>query len=54
MDKAVKTKEERPDYSEALRIALRQGLLGDIHRVEDAWGGYWQCNTVHGPYNFRT
>lgn len=25
----------------------------EIHRIEDAWGGYWQTGTTHGPYNSR-
>ena len=38
---------------EAWEIALRNGAIGPLHRVEDKWGGYWQCETVYGPYTFR-
>lgn len=43
----------RTDYAIALRMAKSQGMNGELHRVEDDEGGYWQCATPYGPYNFR-
>lgn len=42
-----------PRYGEALQVARNQGCTGLVHHVEDAWGGYWQCESEHGPYTFR-
>jgi hypothetical protein len=46
------TTEQHPQYAEALAKAQKEGMIGGLHRVEDAWGGYWQCRTEHGIYNF--
>lgn len=32
---------------------VKNFATGPVWRVEDAWGGYWQCQTAYGPYTFR-
>lgn len=32
---------------------MEKKASGLMHRVEDKWGGYFQCETAYGPYNFR-
>lgn len=54
MTEPLTAAEKHPDYARALLIAKGQGIIGQLHRVEDRWGGYWQCATPHGVYNFRT
>lgn len=46
--------EEHPHYQQALLWAKKNGMVGMLYRVEDAWGGYWQCKTKNGIYNFST
>jgi hypothetical protein len=38
---------------EADEKARRSGATTPVHYIADAWGGYWQCGTEHGPYTFR-
>jgi hypothetical protein len=34
-------------------MAHKAGAIGPLGFIDDAWGGYWQCATVYGPWNFR-
>jgi hypothetical protein len=45
--------EDHHEYARALAKARKEGAIGAVYRIEDAWGGYWQCPTKFGPYNFR-
>lgn len=37
---------------EAWEIARNAGCIGEVRHVQDRWGGYYQCATEYGPYNF--
>lgn len=43
----------RPGQLEADLVAKAAGASGPAMAIIDAWGGYWQCATPSGPYNFR-
>ena len=47
------TSMDHPEYLAALRLADAVGRCGPLYRIEDSWGGYWQCMTPCGVYNFR-
>lgn len=44
---------ESADAHVAAWKAWKAGALGPAFFIRDAWGGYWQCATIHGPWNFR-
>jgi hypothetical protein len=42
-----------PEFAAAQEHARKNGATSPAYHTDDAWGGYWQCATEHGPYNFR-
>ncbi|WP_448043755.1 hypothetical protein [Bradyrhizobium liaoningense] len=52
-DGSTNLSRQHPEYAAALEKARKEGATGDVYRVEDAWGGYWQCASPYGPYMFR-
>ena len=44
---------ESDRQQEAEAKALKEGCELPVHRVEDVWGGYWQCKSPSGVYTFR-
>lgn len=38
---------------EAEAKAKQAQATGPVGYISDAWGGYWQCQTVYGPWTFR-
>jgi hypothetical protein len=43
----------KADQGRANEVARKQGATTIPYFISDCWGGYWQCVTKYGPYNFR-